>query len=189
MKDSKLSYRTMLLVVQHMVFFPKIVFIGIPIIIFISLFYVPADYSGLSIHSKTMCGTTQNKWLFDAFGLYCFLILILSMLKYFIFGFPPYVTEMIKKNIQINATSEELSNMPSKISSTILLAPFLLLLMLYLFFLGNAYNGPKFMDLFQRDVFINFFMIYCIKCLTSISFIFAMIYSMEVKRNVLPYIK
>ncbi|MDG6881364.1 Uncharacterised protein [Phocoenobacter uteri] len=185
MKDSKLSYRTVFLVVQHMVFFPKIVFIGIPIIIFISLFYVPADYSGLSIHSKTMWGTAQNKWLFDAFGLYCFLIVILSMLKYFIFGFPPYVTEMIKKNIQINATSEELS----KVSLTILGYPFFLLLMLYLFFLGNASNDPRFMDLFQRNVFINFFMIYPIKCLTSIWFTFSIIYSMEIKRNVLPYIK
>ena len=46
-------------------YFPKTMVLGIPLFIFISLFFVPESFAGLTHSSQTMAGTHQNKWLFD----------------------------------------------------------------------------------------------------------------------------
>lgn len=45
--------------------FPRLFIVVIPFVIFISLFFIPVDYDGITRFSKTMHGSYQNKWLFD----------------------------------------------------------------------------------------------------------------------------
>ena len=50
---------------ENAMYFPKIMVIGIPMLIFVSLFFVPESFIGLTKSSKTMESSYRNKWLFD----------------------------------------------------------------------------------------------------------------------------
>lgn len=63
-RDSFLS--KLLLDLENIMYFPKTMTIGMPFLIFISLFFVPENFIGLTKSSQTMDSDYRNKWLFDA---------------------------------------------------------------------------------------------------------------------------
>ena len=50
---------------NNVLYFPKTTLIGIPALIFVSLFFVPDGYVGMTTYSKSISSSQQNKWLFD----------------------------------------------------------------------------------------------------------------------------
>ena len=50
---------------DNVLYLPKITVIGIPVLIFVSLFFVPDGYAGMTTYTKSISSSQQNKWLFD----------------------------------------------------------------------------------------------------------------------------
>ena len=50
---------------DNVLYFPKTTVIGIPALIFVSLFFVPDGYAGMTTYTKSITSSQQNKWLFD----------------------------------------------------------------------------------------------------------------------------
>ena len=51
--------------INNVLYFPKTTVIVIPVLIFISLFFVPDGYAGMTAYTKSISSSQQNKWLFD----------------------------------------------------------------------------------------------------------------------------
>ena len=68
--------------VKNAIFCPILSVCIIPLLIFVSLFFIPDDYSGLSKFSQTMQDLYKNKCLFDLLGLYTISIFALSFMRY-----------------------------------------------------------------------------------------------------------
>lgn len=107
MIDSKsLDVKILLLVFWDMVVFPKFVYIITPCILFLTIFFIPDDYTGLITYSKTMEGTVQNKWIYDTVFFYQVFILFLVMFKCLVLGLKDsnrqliyiYTKKVIKEN-------------------------------------------------------------------------------------------
>lgn len=163
------------------IIFPNIFLLIAPLLMLISLFFVPDGYPGISKYSQTMQGTVQNKWLFDILSCYSILIFFSSITYYFMFGIPKYVSDLIIEKF--------LSKNKGAYNDTIIkllpLIIFLLSLTYICFFcFFEAVNTDRNIDDFNRNVFVNFFIFYIIKCCPIILATCFFIQSMEIKKNV-----
>lgn len=50
---------------DNVLYFSKTTVIGIPVLIFVSLFFVPDGYVGMTAYTKSISSNQENKWLFD----------------------------------------------------------------------------------------------------------------------------
>lgn len=166
-----------------MIFFPMIIYYLLPLFIFMSLFFIPDHYQGVFIYSKTMQGTSQNKWLFDMFGFYSGVLFFLSIAKYVTFGLPSNVSKLIIENFILNGSGK---NYNIRVISVLPIIIFIAIIFYLCFFtLIEAVNSPRNINDFQRNVFINFFIFYILKCLPILLAICFFIQAMEIKRNVM----
>ena len=180
MKDTN---QMMLLIFKNIVFFPTVTYFISPLLILISLFFVPEGYQGIFIYSKTIRGTSQNKWLFDMLSFYSIVFFFLSVLKYAICGLPNNVSQLIEKNFYSNNTGKSVSiNKISAISYVILI---FILAYICFFSLFEATNTPRNIEDFQRNAVVNFFIFFILKCVPTVIATCFYIQSMEIKRNVL----
>lgn len=132
---------------ENIIFFPKIMFIGIPILIFISLFFVPESYTGWTKSSQTIVGSYKNKWLFDVLYFASLLSFINLHLSFF-FG---------KQNLAFSKKIAEVFEFNTK--------PIYLKFIFYLIFIIYCLsmnipstNSTRFLMEYQRSVFVNFFL-------------------------------
>ena len=131
---------------ENAMYFPKIMIIGIPMLIFVSLFFVPESFIGLTKSSKTMESSYRNKWLFDI--IYISTILLFINLHMSIF---------FKKNTgtafeNINDTSKFNGN-PAYIKSIFYLIFFIYCLSMNI----DSSNSTRFLMEYKRSAYINFF--------------------------------
>ena len=149
---------------REVIFYPKFMIIFIPSLVFISLFFIPQDYAGWTKATKTMLGAYQNKWLFDITY-----ISILIQVSYV------YMNAFFKKDFHENKyklvkfmkpresiTDEQIANENPKGFRII----FYLLFVAYLVFvnidLAPLNRSSRWSPEFNRFVFINFFIYFCL---------------------------
>lgn len=132
---------------ENIIFFPKIMFIGIPLLIFISLFFVPESYTGWTKGSQTIDGSYKNKWLFDVLYFASLLGFINLHLSIF-FG---------KQNL---ASSKKIDEVFEFNANPIYLK-FIFYLMFIIYCLSMniaSSNSTRFLMEYDRSAFINFFL-------------------------------
>lgn len=132
---------------KSIIFFPKVMFIGIPILIFISLFFIPTNYIGLTKSSLTMNGSYKNKWLFDM--IYCASLLAFINL---------HIAKFFKKN---NFTSSERILEIFQFNGNPIYFKYVFYLIFFIYILSmnvESTNSTRFLMEYQRSVFINFFL-------------------------------
>lgn len=143
-RDSFLS--KLLLDLENIMYFPKIMTMGMPFLIFISLFFVPENFVGLTKSSQTMEAEYRNKWLFD-------IIYISSILLFINF----HIFMLFKKN-----TTSTLNNINKffKFNGNRTHIKFIFYLIFFLYCLSmnmDSSNSTRFIMEYKRSAYINFF--------------------------------
>lgn len=127
-------------------YFPKIMVIGIPVLIFISLFFVPESFMGLTKSSKTMESSYRNKWLFD--------IIYISSILLFI---NLHISIFFKK--AAGTTFEKINNV-FKFNGNPAYIKFIFYLIFFIYCVSmniNSSDSTRFLMEYKRSAYINFF--------------------------------
>ena len=149
---------------REVIFYPKFMIIFMPSLVFISLFFIPEDYAGWTKATKTMLGAYQNKWLFDI--TYISILIQVSyvyMNAFFKKDFHENKYKLVKfMKPKENITDEQIANENPKGFRII----FYLLFVAYLVFvnidLAPLNGSSRWSPEFNRFVFINFFIYFCL---------------------------
>ena len=149
---------------REVIFYPKFMVIFMPSLVFISLFFIPEDYAGWTKSAETMLGTYQNKWLLDI--TYISILIQVSyvyMNAFFKKDFHENKYKLVKfMKPKENITDEQIANENPKGFRII----FYLLFVAYLVFvnidLAPLNGSSRWSPEFNRFVFINFFIYFCL---------------------------
>lgn len=106
-EDEFLGEYTFLAVLKDAVFFPKIVYWGLPFLMYLSLFHIPENYAGILPYARSINGTYQNRWLYDMLGFYGLFLSFWALLKYFTVGVSNNTKRLIIKNFNVNKNKNE----------------------------------------------------------------------------------
>lgn len=129
------------------IIFPKIMFIGITLLIFISLFFVSENYTGWSKSAQTIDGNYKNKWLFDVLYFASLLVFINLRLSNFLGKQNLASYKKIAEVFEFNANPIYLKFI------------FYLIFIIYCLSMNiTSSNSTRFLMEYQRSVFINFFL-------------------------------
>lgn len=149
---------------REVIFYPKFMMIFIPSLVFTSLFFIPEGYVGWTKAAETMLGTYQNKWLLDI--TYISILIQVSyiyMNAFFKKDFHENKYKLVKfMKPKENITDERIANENPKGFRII----FYLLFVAYLVFvnidLAPLNGSSRWSPEFNRFVFINFFIYFCL---------------------------
>lgn len=186
MSSKDLDIKIMPLIFLDMVIFPKFVYIFIPCVFFITIFFIPNDYNGFIVYAKTMEGTIQNKWVYDTVFLYQLLILLLVISKFIIIGLNMRIKAII--SIYVKKVLKENSGGYPYTKPLHSALYFLLLACIFIFFnVFDEYSEFERTDMSRNGPYIfNFFVQFFIKTQLFIaSFLAVFIRKMEENKYVL----
>lgn len=143
-------------VTQQIMFLPKFVCFGIPLLIFVSLFFIPEGYASTINGTEAMKSDSQNKWLFDILYINAVIIFVYSQLNC---RFNKQYRDNKHKIAYFFITSDPIASENSIKTFIIMFYGIFILHSMIAFIVYDGFNNTgRMISMFANGMFVNYFL-------------------------------